>query len=344
MAKLVRVSDDLGVTYHSIPGPSAELSLDGEAIDDTVLGQSFESNFTGLITWNISSEGFYKGVPGYCATLLKQGTPTAATGEAMSQISGQLYQIDDQSKEIWDRTASIVIYDGVTDVTNEVETFDYLFGRVTFKSTYTVVGAITVDVTYLPVVAFGRGQSFTLTQTATPLDQSDFATVCANNGYRVTAQGLRTVNLDFEGIFDTVEDFAQQLEDRNEIIIEINPDGNDKSVGRGFFRVINTNQSGNVGDNEIESITFGLNVPSGDFRPFGWQHESDTTLPTAIQKVLEAWDNETELDIEYLPNGIGGAGGKTGKVIVTDATLTNSIDSLPTFTLGFQGDGAITDA
>lgn len=344
MAKLIRVSDDGGTTFHSVPGPSGELSLEGEAIDDTILGQSFQSEFTGLITWSVSSEGFYKGTPGYCATILKEGTPVNATSEAMSLVSGQTYQIDNSAKEIWDRNATITVYDNAVDQTSEVESYDYLFGKVTFKSTYTVTGPVTIDVDYIPVVAFGKGQSFTLNQTTDPLDQSDFSTTCANNGFRITGHGLRTVNLDIEGIFDTGEDFIQELKDRNELILEINPDGNKKSLARGFFRLTSVSQSGNVGDNEIESVTFSLNVPSSDFSPFGWQHENDTTLPTSIIKCLTAWSDETDLDLEYLPNGIGGAGGQAGTVIVNEVSLATSIDGLPTFTLGFQGDGVLADA
>jgi len=345
MAKLVRVSDDSGSTWYNIPGPSASLTLDGEAIDDTILGQSWQSEFTGLINWSVESEGYYKGVAGYCATILRNGTPVSATGEAMSQVTGQVYRIDDATKEVWDRTATITVYDGVTDVTDEVETFDYLFGKVTFDSGYTVVGSITVDVDYIPVEAFGKPQSFTLTQTSNTLDTSDLPTTCGNSGFRTFAPGLRTVSVDIEGIFDATEDFNQDLIDRGEYILEISADGSTKkSLCRGFFRLVSKNQSGNVGDNEVESVTFALSVPSADYIPFGWDHESDTTLADAIVKSLDAFLNETTLDIEYLPNDIGGTGGQTGSVVVSDVTLTNSIDSLPTFTLNYQGTGALTDA
>lgn len=344
MAKLVRVSDDSGATWYDIPGPSASLAVDGEAIDDTILGQTWQSEFTGLLNWSVESEGYYKGVAGYCATILSNGTPVTTTGEAMSQVTGQVYRINDANKEIWDRTATITVYDGVTDVTSSVAEFDYLFGKVTFDSGYTVVGAITVDVDYIPVAAFGKPQSFTLTQTSNALDTSDLPTTCGNNGFRTYAPGLRTVTVDIEGIFDATEDFNQDLIDRNEYILEISADGSTKkSLCRGFFRLTSKNQSGSVGDNEIESVTFSLNVPSASYIPFGWDHENDTTLSTAIIKTLDAFLEETTLDVQYLPNGVGGAGGQTGDCIVTDVTLTNSIDSLPAFTLSYQGTGALAD-
>lgn len=345
MAKLVRVSDDNGVTWYDIPGPSASLTMDGEAINDTILGQNWQSEFTGLINWSVESEGYYKGVAGYCATILRGGTPVATTGEAMTLVSGKTYRISDATREIWNRNATITVYDNAVDATSNVETFDYLFGKVTFASAYTVTGPVTIDVEYVPVASFGKPQSFTLTQTANALDTSDLPTTCANSGFRTFAPGLRTVTIDIEGIFDATEDFNQDLIDRGEYILEISADGSTKkSLCRGFFRLTSKNQSGDVGDNEIESVTFSLNVPSADYIPFGWDHENDTTLSTSIIKSLDAFLNETTLDIEYLPNDVGGAGGQTGDCIVTDVTLTNSIDSLPTFTLNYQGTGALADA
>ena len=203
---------------------------------------------------------------------------------------------------------------------------------------------VTVDISYIPVIEFGRPQGFTLNQTAEIRDESDINATCANNGYRLSASGLRSVSVDFEGIYDVSADLIQDLEDRGEVLLEINPDNQKKSLCRGFFRITDVSQSGNVGENEIESITFSLSVPSSDFSPFGWQHEPDTTLPTAIIQVLDAWNAESELDAQYLPNGVGGAGGKQGKVIVNDVTLTNNIDGLPEFALSFTGNGALVDA
>ena len=75
---------------------------------------------------------------------------TAMTGEATTQIgSTKSYQINNATKRLIDETVEMVVYDGETDVTDEVESVDFMFGIVTFDSEYTVVGAVTVDGAYL---------------------------------------------------------------------------------------------------------------------------------------------------------------------------------------------------
>lgn len=343
MSKLIRLSSD-NITYVSLPTSDGSLSVTGNAVDDSLLGNTFSSSFTSLLDWEMGATGLVKGYAAYCGKILKQGTSTASVSEAMELVSGQTYKTTNTAHNIWDYTVTPVIYDDAVDVTDEVETFDYLFGKVTFKGTYTVTGTITADINYLPTASFGKALSFSLTQSVDAVDDSDYATVCANNGYRINKQGLREVSLSFDGIYDAVEDFHQQLEDRDSFIVEIDPMGNGKSIARGYFRVGDTSQDGAVGDNESESTNFTLSVPSPDFIPFGWDHASDTPLDPAIRIALDGFDLEQDVFVEYLPNGIGGAGGKTGSTVVTDVSLESSIEGLNTFNLTFTGDGSLNDA
>lgn len=342
-SKLVRFSAD-DVTYYSLPSNSSEMSFDGEVVDDSVLGQTYESGFTSLLNWNINADGIYKGEAGYNTCVLKEGTPVATTGEAMSLVSGKTYKITDTSKDIFSDTATITVYDDAVDVTAQVETYNYLFGTITFASGYSVVGAITIDVTYIPVAVVGRFNTFTLTQSVSAVDDSDFQSLKANNGYRLNTQGLRSVNLEASGIFDATEDFHQQLEDRDYFVLEVQADENAYSKARGYFRISTASQSGAVGDNEQESVTFVLNVPSSDYVPFGWEHDASSTLNSSILLALDAFEDETNLYVEYLPNGVGGAGGKTGQGVVTDISLSSSVDDMPRFSIAIQGDGALVDA
>lgn len=340
-AKLVRIADSLVGTYAAVPGPGAELSIESAALNDTVLGQSFNSEFPGLQSWSVSTNGYYKGLAGYVADIKRAGTPTVVTGEAFTLVSGKTYQINNTAKRVWDRTATITVSDGVTDVTDEVETYDYLFGKVTFLSSYTILSSITADLTYLPLAAFGKGQSFTLTQTADALDQTTYINAQANGGYMVNAPGLRTVTLDIDGIYDVSEDNIGDLQDRGEYVIEVNPDGGNLSLCRGFFYLMSVNESGDVGANEVESLSFALSSPSADFTPFAWQHSVSTTLPAAIKTALDAWEDESLIAVQYLPNGIGGAGGREGEAVVTDITLTSAVDGLNEFTINLQGSGLL---
>jgi len=343
MAKLIQLSDD-NITYVSLPTSDGSLSVTGNTVDDSLLGQTYASSFTSLLDWEASATGLVKGFSAYCGKVLKQGTSTAATAEPMSLVSGQKYQTTLASRNIWDHTVTPIIYDDGVDVTDEVETFDYLFGAITFNGTYTVIGAITADINYLPTASFGKALSFSLNQSADAVDDSDYASVCANNGYRINKQGIRNVDLTFDGIYDATEDFHQQLEDRESFIIEVDPLGTGKSIARGFFRINETSQDGAVGDNESESVTFTLSAPSPDFRPFGWQHAVDTELDAAIRIALDGFDLEQDVFLRYLPNGTGVAGGKTGSTVITDVSLESAIDGLNTFNLTFTGDGQLSDA
>jgi hypothetical protein len=343
-AKLVRISNDGGATYFSVPGPGAELAIESATLNDTILGQSYTSEFPGLQSWSVSSSGYYKGLAGYVADIKKAGTPTAVTAEAFTLVSGKTYQISNSAKEVWDATVVPVVKDGTTTVvSSNIASYDYLFGIVTLASSYSVTSNITANLTYLPMAVFGKGQSFTLTQQADALDQTTYITAQADGGYMTNAPGLRTVSLDIDGIYDVSADNIAQLQARSQYVIEINPDGNGKSVARGFFYLLSVNESGDVGANEVESLSFNLSVPSSDYIPFGWQHETDTTLPDAIEIALTAWEDEDILDIQYLPNGVGGAGGQEGSVVVTDLTLSSSVDGLNEFTMNFVGTGALTD-
>ncbi|KKK99371.1 hypothetical protein LCGC14_2633420, partial [marine sediment metagenome] len=68
------------------------------------------------------------------------------------------------------------------------------------------------------------------------VDETDFETAQGNNGYRTVTPGLRTVALELGGIYDVASGLRALLRARTELILEVNPDGNSKSIGRGFFK------------------------------------------------------------------------------------------------------------
>lgn len=343
MTKLIQLSTD-NITFVSLPTTEGSLSVTTSSVDDSLLGTTFASTLPTIKDWEVSAPGLVKGYAAYCGKILKSGTSTASVAEAMELVSGLTYKTTNVLRNIWDYTVTPVIYDDATDVTSEVETFNYLLGQVTFKGTYTVVGTITADINYLPTSTFGKALSYSLTQSTTAVDDSDYATVCANGGYRINKQGLREVSLTFDGIYDAVEDFHQQLDDAEVFIIEVDPLGTGESIARGYFRVSSASQDGAVGDNESESVEFTLSVPSPDFTPFAWSHTLTTPLDPAIRIALDGFDLEQDVFVNYLPNGVGGAGGKTGSTVVTDVTLESEIEGLNIFNLTFTGDGALTDA
>lgn len=346
MAKRIRVSDDDGTTYYTMPGSSGEMSYEANDIDDTIFGQNFKSSQPGLVNWNITSNAYYKGFSGYVADIKKiSGTSTAMTDEACSLVSGKTYQVTSSSKRILDRNTAIVIKDNAVSVANNnIESIDYLFGRVTFASGYSVTGPVTITNAYWTTAVVAKGRSFTLTQTSEAVQTTTFEEAQSNGACHTFDYGLKTVALEVSGVFAAANDFQELVANRTELIIEINPEGASQSVARGYFKATGQSQSGNVGDLEEETVTFGLSVPPVDLmlRPFGWLHTS-TTLTTAVQKALTAWENETGLKVQYLPNG-DLTGGKEGDCIITEISLSGGLEAMNEFSVTYQGTGAIADA
>jgi predicted secreted protein len=341
MAKIISVSSDNN-TFYTLPGNQGELNRDGAVIDDTIFGQTFKSGMTGIIGWGMSANAVYKGYAGYMATIKQAGSPTTMTAEALTQVTGKYYQITNAAHRVIDRATAITVYDGVTDVTANVEHIDYLFGVVKFLNSYTIVGSITVDGKYMPLATVGKARAYTLTQSADAIDTTDFNTASSNGGFKTFLPGLRTVTLELPGVYDAASDFQQALIDRDELIIEINPDGAGKSLCRGFFRMMSTKQSGNVGALEEETVSFSLSVPIEDtnpdiYMPFGWYHDPATTMPQGARKVLDAWLGETTLYAKYLQDGTNGF---KGGGVVTNCSMSGAMDAMNLFQFQWSGSGA----
>jgi len=347
VAKEVLISGDGGTTYFTLPGGSGEWNDEADQIEDTIFGQTFASTQPGLITWTSNANALYKGFAGYVAKLMSSGTATAMTAEAMSLVTGKTYRVTDNTKSVISFAHAYTFKDNgvAVDVDDpaEVESVNLLFGRITFAAAYTVTGPVTVDASYLPMTEIGKGSSFTLTQTVEPLDKTDFPTARANNGYRIFDPGLRTVNLEIGGFYDTASEFWTVLEARENIVIEINPDGSNLSRARGVFKLVTRSQSGDVGALEEETRNFNLAVPEGLPLPFDWLHDAATTLSQGIRIALDSFIDQTHIDVRYLPEGPTILGFE-GDGIVTDLSLSSSLDAMNEFTVNVQGSGAPTRA
>ena len=345
MAKLVQLSDDGGSVFDTLPGSSGELTEEREELSDTIFGQTFNSNEVGLINWSVSANAFYKGFAGYQAKVLQQGTSTAFTGEVFSLVSGKTYTIDDDTKEIWDRTVSLDFLDGVTPIVEaDILNVDYLFGSVTFVASFTPAGVVSADGNYYPTAAIAGASSYTLTQTADTKQTTDFDTAQTNGGFHTFLPGLRSVSAELSGFYDITNGFLAALKAGTEVIIEINPDGLTESAGsvaRGFFKPITHGQSGDVGALEEETVEFRLTVPNVPklLIPFSWQHAGASTIDTAIKIAITAWLNETVIDVQYLEDGVAGV---KGECVVTDISLEGALDGMNAFSIDVQGSGVET--
>jgi len=347
MAKVINLSDDAGVTWYPLPGSEGSFQSEAEQIDDTILGQTFQSNEVGLVGWGISSNGIFKGFAGYLAEIKQGGTPTATADEACSLVTGKTYQVDDVTKRVMDRqTATLVVDDNAAPVAAaDIESIDYLFGRVTFVASYTPTTPITMDYDYLPLAAVGKANTYNMSMTAEAIDETDFATAQANSGTRIFTSGLRTVALELGGIYDSTEDLRAALIARSELIIDIDPAGDGSAIARGFFKLATAAQAGTVGALEEETLNFTLSVPIEETNPavefpFNWQFTS-TTLATAIQVAITSWVSELNTyELQYLPEGAIGQtpnDGVEGTFVATDISLSGGLSNMNVFTMELQG-------
>ncbi len=342
-AKRIRISSDGGTVYNTLPGNSAELRNEAGEIVDTIFGQPFSSSEAGLIGWSIATNALYKGFAGYVATIKRQGATTAMADEAMNQVAAtQTYEVTDTTRQIWDTAVALSVLDnGVAVATTDIEDIDYLYGRVTFDAAYVVTGPVTVTGSFFPTIDLCGANSFTLTQTAEGIDETDMCLASSNGGYRIFDYGLRTVNMELSGFYRAIYGNLAQLQSRDVVVIELNPDGGGNTVARGFFRLTQQSQSGDVGALEEESLTYQLNVPDVNLlsTPFRWNHSAGTNLNQAVRDSMDAWEQGNELNVQYLHDG---SNGQEGLAIVTEMSLTGGLEVMNEFSVTLQGTGIST--
>jgi hypothetical protein len=343
-AKRIRVSSDNGVSWFTLPGASGEFRNEGNEIPDTIFGQNFASAEIGMINGTIVSNALYKGFAGYHADIMKQGASTVMTTEPMVLVAGKTYRVTDATKNLWNRNVTLNVFDNAVNQNANVESVDYLFGIVTFLPSYTVTGPVTVTGAYFPKVTIAKGRSFTLTQSQTPIQTSDFETAQANGGYHTYINGLKTVTLEIGAVYALTNGWRLALEGRTEVMIEIAPVGNagSESRCRGFFKTSRQSQSGEVGALEEETVNFTLSVPAAPATllvPFRWDHPVGTTLSSAVTKTLDAWEDETLIDVQYLPDGTTGL---AVDAVVAECSITGGLEVINEFNMTYQITGAVS--
>ena len=112
---------------------------------------------------------------GFSGTVKIGGTSTPVSGGATALVSGKTYQLSTSSQRVIDPTVAITVKDGgVAVAASNIASFDYVFGQVTFVAGYTVSGAITMDYSYLPLVAVAKSDAFKLSVKAKLADTTNF--------------------------------------------------------------------------------------------------------------------------------------------------------------------------
>lgn len=337
-SKIFEVSKD-DITYAIMPGNDASVDLEAEGLDNTVFGADFSSELKGIISHSFSANAMFRETAGYEARIRRVGSAVGFTNEATTLI-GDWYSIVDRDLSIWDFTAAVTVSDasGAIDAADIAE-IDYLQGRVRFVSTFTPDGAVTVSGDYLPSEVFGCFNSIDLTQSSDTIETGCFETVGAANGYQFYKPTLRTVSLDAEGFYRESNDFAQILQSRDRFIIEVDVEGDGEAVARGYYTVASDGFSGGPGGDETESVSFTLAVPEG-VKPFSWYLGVNSKIPTGLRWVIESWENKQDINYRYFPEGRTKKGIK-GLAVITDCSISVSLDSIGEASVSGQGTGAV---
>lgn len=111
-------------------------------------------------------------VAGLNVSVKVSGTAVAFTGAATSNVSGNIYRLDDAAKRILDPSAAITVKDGGVAVAAANYTVDYLFGTVTLSAP--PGGAVTVDGSYLPVHTAADAREFQVSMSREELEKTVF--------------------------------------------------------------------------------------------------------------------------------------------------------------------------
>lgn len=198
---------------------------------------------------------------GYQAKFKKSGTSTSFTDEAMSVVTGNTYQIDTDSKQVWNRLSTFTFYeDDVAILSSDISSIDYLFGKVTFETSKT--GSITVDGGYLPMADIGGAYEATLNRT----NQVNTCTDISNTGFEMKKTGIKDVTITVSRYDDLSSDFDTIITAGNPVVVEFTPVPT--KIYRGWFVLSGKDQSIDINSLIDGSLTFDLSGSDEEGKTF----------------------------------------------------------------------------
>lgn len=212
------------------------------------------------------------GEAGYNTVIKRNGTSTSFTSESMTATSTtNQYQIDDATKQVWDRTIVPTFYeDGVAIDSSDIDNINYLFGKVTFATSKS--GAITVDGSYYPQLTIACGREYTLDQSINLEDSTCYETAQSNNGYMTYNDTLWDVNASVTRLITDMTEYNTFFDIWNNgetVVLEIQPGGGSNPTFRGYMVIETDNETGDVESLEEQEISFMLD-DDGNGTGFGW--------------------------------------------------------------------------
>lgn len=116
--------------------------------------------------------------PGKRAQVRVSGGAVAFAGEAFTTVTANtVFQITNAAKNVWDRTAAIVVKKDAVIQSAALYKLNRLSGTITFLADIGGGHVITADGSYLPMANAIEGKSFTWEVTRTNIDVSAFQAV-----------------------------------------------------------------------------------------------------------------------------------------------------------------------
>jgi len=185
------------------------------------------------------------------------GSATVMTSQAMSTQStvANTFQINSTARRVWNPNVTPTFRgNGSTIAAANVNSIDYLFGRVTFTGAQTT--PITVSGSYLPLTDLAGANTYTLNLNGELLDDTEFG----SEGFRSRKRGLFDATLTVSRWDDIELETHNALSSDTQIVCEVAPGGSTSLVARGFFKVESDAHSGDVGALETADVTFQLDA------------------------------------------------------------------------------------
>lgn len=209
-------------------------------------------------------------VAGYLTTVKLAGTPTALSDEAMTNTSGNEYQVTDTTRRVLDRDTVPTFEDtGVSPQAidaSDITSIDYVFGKVVFATSKT--GPVVVKTgNYLPLTNVAGSHSYGLNLGGDVLDDTDYPTANANNGQRSRILGIRDVSLTIARWDQGTSEFYTALQNRTPLLIEVRP-GGAGDFARGWYVPESEDRSGDV--SSLESADLSFQLDGSLTADFGW--------------------------------------------------------------------------
>jgi hypothetical protein len=348
-AKMLVSKDN--ITFYTVPVDSTTPTFTGDTLDATTLADAkYKSMLKGLkgatFSGNIKTKASTDcgGMVGYKTVVKISGTGIESTGEAFTNVSGKMYKITADTKNLWDRGYTPVIYDDAVEVDADDYTIDYMFGIVKFADTYTVAGAITADVKYLPTTVVAARTGYSLSQKADVNDVTDLNSAQANGGWKSFDYGRRTVDLTLDGFYDTVADNFSFFTSDAPVVVEVNVGGNGL-IARGWFYVTGDTQAADGDKNIGENLTCALSSGCTDGQAFSWNVVAlgdNTIIDQGTFIMLDAFVNGTKPYVKAMLSDDDGIG-YSFRAVVGDMSASGSAGDVEKMSLNLTADGAVTE-